>query len=88
MTNGQRAIVMMVMRAVVALCVGFVVLVAVATFARPEPGPCDGTKGQGKHLLMLCSPLADTRLVLTSAAAATVLTWVGSGILQRRLVHA
>lgn len=88
MTNGQRAIVMVVMRVVVALCVGLVVLVAVATFARPEPGPCNDTKGQGKHLLMLCSPLADTRLVLTSAAAATLLTWVGSGILQRRLVHA
>jgi len=79
---------MVVMRAVVALCVGFVVLVAVATFARPDPGPCDDTKGQGKHLLMLCSPMADSRLVLTSAAAATLLTWVGSGILQRRLVHA
>ena len=88
MRNHQRAIVMVAMRAVVALSVGFVVLVAVATFARPEPGPCDGTKGQGKHLLMLCSPMADTRLVLTSAAAATVLTWFGSGILQRRVVRA
>jgi hypothetical protein len=88
MTNGQRAIGMVVMRAVVALCVGFVVLVAVATLARPEPGPCGGTNDQGKHFLALCSPLADTRLVLTSAAAATFLTWFGSGILQRRLVHA
>jgi hypothetical protein len=88
MSNRQRAIVVVVMRAVVALCVGFVVLVAVATFARPEPGPCDDPKGQGKHLLMLCSPMADTRLILTGAGAATLLTWVGSGILQRRLVHA
>ena len=89
MTNRQRGIVMLVMRGVVALSVGFVVLLAVATFARPEPGPCDGmTDPQGKQLLMLCSPLADTRLVLTSAAAATLLTWFGSGILQRRLVHA
>jgi hypothetical protein len=87
MTNGQRTIVMVVMRAVVALCAGLVVLVAVATFARPEPGPCYDTKGQGKQTLALCSPLADTRLVLTSAAAATLLTWVGSGMLQRRLVH-
>jgi len=87
MRNGQRAIMLVAMRAAVALCVGFVVLVAVATLARPEPGPCDDPKGQGKHLLMLCSPMADTRLVLTSAAAATLLTWVGSGMLQRRLVH-
>lgn len=88
MSNRQRAIVVVVIRAVVALCVGFAVLVAVATFARPEPGPCGGTNDQGKHFLALCSPMADTRLVLTSAAAATLLTWVGSGILQRRLVHA
>jgi hypothetical protein len=87
MSNRQRAIVVVVIRAVVALCVGFAVLVAVATFARPEPGPCGGTNDQGKHFLALCSPMA-ARLVLTSAAAATVLTWVGSGILQRRLVHA
>jgi hypothetical protein len=88
---GQKrggTIVMVVMRAVVALSVGLVVLVAVGTFARPEPGPCDDPKGQGKHLLMLCSPLADMRLVLTSGAAATLLTWVGSGRLQRRLMHA
>jgi hypothetical protein len=78
---------MVVMRSVVALCVGFVVLAAVATFARPEPRPCHDPKGRGKHLLMLCSPMADTRLVLTSAAAATLLTWVGSGMVQRRLVH-
>jgi hypothetical protein len=88
MTNGQRAIVMVVMRAVVALCVGFVVLLAVATFARPDLGPCDNTKGQGKQLLALSSPPADTRLVLTSAAAATILSWFGSGILQRRVGHA
>jgi hypothetical protein len=88
MTSGQRTIVMVVMRAVIALCAGFVVLVAVATFARPEPGPCHDTNGPGKQTLMLCSPPADTRMVLTSAAAATALTWVGSGILQRRLVHA
>jgi hypothetical protein len=62
-----------VIRAVVALCVEFLVLVA-----------------EGKHLLMLCSPMADTRLVLTSGAAATLLTWVAGGIAQRRLtlVHA
>ena len=46
---------MVVMRAVVALCVGFVVLLAVATFARPEPGPCGGTNDQGKQFLALCS---------------------------------
>ncbi len=79
---------MMGMRAVIALCAGFVVLVAVATLTRPEPGPCGGTNDQGKQTLMLCSPLADTRLVLASAAAATLLTWVGAGLLQRRLVPA
>ena len=88
MTNGQRAIVIVVMRVVVALGVGFVVLVAVAALARPEPGPCDNPKSQGKHLLALCSPMADSRVVLTSAAAATLLTWVGSGMLQRRRGHA
>jgi hypothetical protein len=87
MTSDSRTIVMVVIRVVVALCVGFVVLVAVATFARPEPGPCHGTK-DGKSLLALCSPPADTRLVLTSGVAATLLTWFGSGMLQRRLVRA
>ena len=89
MTNGERTIVMVVIRAVVALCAGFVVLVAVATFAHPGPRPCHGTKGPGLQTLVLlvCSPPADTRLVLTSAGVATVLTWAGSGILQKRLVR-
>ena len=89
MTNGERTIVMVVIRALVALCAGFVVLVAVATFARPEPRPCHGTKGPGPQtlVLILCTPPADTRLVLTSAAAGTVLSWIGSGILQKRLVR-
>jgi hypothetical protein len=78
-----------VIRALVALCAGFVVLVAVATFARPEPRPCHDTKGPGPQTLVLiiCTPPADTRLVLTSAAAGTVLSWIGSGILQKRLVR-
>jgi hypothetical protein len=89
MPNGDRTIVMVVMRALVALCAGFVVLVAVATLARPEPGPCHDAKGPGPQtlVLVLCSPPADTRLVLTSAAAGTVLSWIGSGILQKRLVR-
>ena len=82
--------VVVVMRALVALGAGFVVLVAVATFARRQPRPCHNKKGPGPQTLelIICTPPADTRLVLTSAAAATVLTWVGSGILQRRLVPA
>ena len=89
MTNGERTIVMVVIRALVALCAGFVVLLAVATFARPGPRPCHDTKGSGPQTLVLiiCSPPADTRLVLTSAGVATVLTGVGSGILQKRLVR-
>jgi hypothetical protein len=89
MTNGERTMVMVVMRALVALCAGFVILVAVATFARPEPRPCHDKKGPGLQTLVLiiCAPPADTRLVLTSAAAGTVLSWIGSGILQKRLVR-
>jgi hypothetical protein len=89
MTTGERTIVMVVIRALVALCAGLVVLVAVATFARPEPRPCHDTKGPGLQTLVLivCNPPADTRLVLTSAGVATVLTWVGSGILQKRFIH-
>ena len=89
MTNGEKAIVMVVMRALVALCAGFVVLLAVATFARPAPRPCHDTKGPGLQTLVLhiCSPPADTRLVLTSAGVATVLTWVASGILPKRAEH-
>ena len=90
MTNGERTIVMVVMRALVALCAGLVVLLAVAAFARPGPRPCHDTKGPGLQTLMLiiCRPPADTRLVLTSGGFATVLTWVGSGRWQRRLVQA
>ena len=90
MTNVERTILVVVMRALLALCAGFVVLVAVATFARPEPGPCRDTVSDiAVGAVPMCvAPTADTRLVLTSAAAATVLTWVGSGILQKRLLRA
>jgi hypothetical protein len=90
MINGERTIVLVVTRALLALCAGFVVLVGVATVARPEPRPCHDTTSAPVTTLVLtiCAPPADTRLVLTSAAATTVLTWVGSGVLQKRLVRA
>lgn len=76
-----------VMRTLVALCAGIVVLVAVATFARPEPRPCRDTVSNtvvgGSP--MCAAPTADGRLVLTSGAAATVLAWAGGGVLQKRL---
>jgi hypothetical protein len=87
MTNGVETIVM-VMRTLLALCAGFVVLVGVATVARPEPGPCRDTVSIPFDAAPSCAaPTADTRLVLTSAAAASVVTWLGSGILQKRLVR-
>lgn len=78
-----------VTRALVALCAGCVILIAVAAFARPEPRPCHEKRGPGPHTLELvvCAPPADARLVLTSAAAGTVLIWFASGILQKRLVR-
>jgi hypothetical protein len=89
MTNGERTIVMVVIRGLFALCAGFVVLLAVATFARPGPRPCHDRKGPGLQTLVLhvCNPPADTRLVLTSTGVATVLIWVGSGMVQKRLVR-
>ena len=81
--------VVVVTRTLLALCAGIIVLLAVGTLARPEPRPCrDSVSDIPVGAAPMCAaPTADTRLVLTSAGAATVLTWVGGGILQRRLVR-
>lgn len=81
--------VVVVTRTLLALCAGIIVFVAVATLARPEPQPCRDTVSDIPvgAAPMCAAPTADTRLVLTSGAAATVLTWVGGGILQKRLMR-
>jgi hypothetical protein len=80
--------VVVVTRTLLALCAGIIVLVAVATVARPEPRPCRDTVSILVGAAPMCvAPTADGRLVLTSAAAATVLAWVGGGRLQKRLVR-
>jgi hypothetical protein len=79
--------VVLVTRALVAVCVGVIVLLAVATLARPEAQPCRDTVSDipVPAVPMCVTPTADTWLVLTSAAGATLLTWAGGGVLHRRL---
>ena len=81
--------VVVVTRTLLALCAGIIVLVAVATLARPEPRPCRDTVSDIPvgTAPMCAPPTADTRLVLTSTAAGTVLTWVGGGVLHKRLTR-
>jgi hypothetical protein len=81
--------VVLVTRTLLALCAGIIVLVAVATLARPEPQPCRDTVSDipVRAAPMCVAPTADTWLVLTSAAAATVLTWAGGGVLHKRLMR-
>lgn len=82
--------VVVVTRMVLALCAGIIVPMAVATVARPEPRPCrDTVSNISVGAAPICAvPTADIRLVLTSAAAATVLAWIGSSALENRLVRA
>lgn len=77
--------VVVVTRTLLALCAGIIVLLAVATLARPEPRPCRDTVSNIPvgAAPQCAAPAAETRLVLTSAAAATVLTWVGSSSSRR-----
>ena len=53
MTNGERAVATVVIRGLFALCAGFVVLLAVATFARPGPRPSHERTGPGLQTLVL-----------------------------------